>query len=269
MTAPAPSDPDQLAPSCLDAVSVRAVLLDIEGTTTPITFVHDVLFPYARARVETYLLTHAGMSETLADIAGLEAQHALDLANDLDPPMLVPGPERIESIIGYVQWLIDADRKSTALKTLQGRIWKSGYADGSLQAPIFADVTPAWARWHAANLQINIFSSGSVLAQQLLFAHTEAGDLTHFIGHYFDTTTGSKTAMKSYASIAAALSLGEREALFISDVSAELDAASAAGMQTLLCLRPGNPLQSTTHHQRVHSFEEIPLPVINTLNSCV
>jgi len=263
MTSPLASNRVQLAQSRLDPVCVRAVLLDIEGTTTPITFVHQDLFPYARARVRDYLLAHAATTETEADIAALEQQHALDLADHFDRPMLLEGPKRIASIIDYVHWLIDRDSKSTALKSIQGRIWQAGYADGSLKAPIFADVTPALARWHAANLEIGIFSSGSVLAQQLLFAHTEVGDITHFIGNYFDTTTGSKTAVNSYTNIASALSRAEREILFISDVTAELDAASAAGMQTLLCLRPGNSLQREENHLSVRSFDEIPLPAID------
>src|SRR5204863_3949398 len=170
-------------------------------------------------------------------------------------------PRGIESIVAYVKWLIDCDRKSTALKSIQGKIWRSGYADGSLKAPVFPDVAPAFRRWRSANLNISIFSSGSRLAQQLLFAHTEMGDLTHFIDHYFDTTTGSKTAIKSYQDIASTLNRSEREILFISDVVAELDAASAAGMQTLLCVRPGNSLQPASHYLTIRSFDEIPLPV--------
>jgi enolase-phosphatase E1 len=245
--------------SILDPVSVRAVLLDIEGTTTPISFVHEVLFPFARARVRDYL--SANTTETEAEIAALEREHAADVASHLDPPMLVDGSNKPESIVAYVQWLIDCDRKSTTLKSIQGKIWSAGYADGSLKAPLFPDVAPAFARWHAANLKISIFSSGSTLAQKLLFAHTETGDLTHLIDQYFDTTTGPKTEIKSYQNIASALSRSEREILFISDVVAELDAANAAGMQTLLCVRPGNSLQPAEDHLPIRSFGEIPLPV--------
>lgn len=240
--------------------SVRCILLDIEGTTTPIAFVHEVLFPFARSRVGDYLAAHCGAAETDADISRLCHEHAVDMDHDLDPPMLRNGPlpDRIESIVTYVHWLIDRDRKSTGLKSLQGQIWRAGYADGTLKAPVFADVAPAFRRWRDAGKQIGIFSSGSVLAQQLLFAHTEAGDLTHLIDNYFDTTTGPKTAADSYRHIAAALSRSEAEVLFISDVVAELDAASAAGMRTLLCVRPGNPPQSAGRHQVIQSFDEIP-----------
>lgn len=250
---------NQVAPSGFDPALVRAVLLDIEGTTTPISFVHEVLFPFARSHVGDYLVTHAGSTETDSDIAGLLREHAVDVNDQLDPPTIIdgPGPERIESIVAYVQWLIDSDRKSTALKSLQGKIWKQGYAERKLKAPIFPDVPPALERWRACGIQASIFSSGSVLAQQLLFAHTEAGDLTHLIESYFDTTTGPKTATDSYQEIALALRQTEPEVLFISDVVAELNAASAAGMQTLLSVRPGNPPQIAGPHQVIQSFGEV------------
>ena len=179
----------------------------------------------------------------------------------MKPPALVNGPRdaEIDSIASYVQWLIDRDRKSTGLKWLQGKIWRQGYLDGTLRAPLFADVLPALKRWRRAGLKIGIFSSGSSLAQKLLFTHTEAGDVTKFIDDYFDTTDGSKTAIESYRQIASALRLVPREVLFISDVVAELDAASAAGMQTLLCVRPGNHPQSLAErYQIVQSFNDIP-----------
>lgn len=245
--------------SSFDFAFVRAILLDIEGTTTPIAFVHDVLFPFARSHVRDYLLTRAGTAETDADIAGLLQEHAVDVTHQLEPPPLIDGPrhEIIESIVVYVQWLIDRDPKSTALKSLQGKIWRQGYADRKLKAPIFSDVPPALARWHAARVKASIFSSGSVLAQQLLFAHTEAGDLTHLIESYFDTTTGPKTATDSYKDIALALRRSEPEVLFICDAVAELNAASAAGMQTLLCVRPGNSFQIAGPHQVIQSFDEV------------
>jgi len=169
-----------------------------------------------------------------------------------------PGEAEIDSIADYVRWLIDRDRKSTGLKSLQGKIWKQGYVDGTLKSRIFADVAPALARWRREGLRVSIFSSGSALAQKLLFTYTEAGDLTGFIGSYFDTMVGSKTDVQSYHKIAAALSLGTSEVLFISDVVAELAAASGAGMQTLLCVRPGNQPQSfTARYQMIQSFDEI------------
>jgi len=258
MTSPAPLNGIQITQP--DPVPVRAILLDVEGTTTPIAFVHEVLFPFARTHIGDYLRAHAGTTDTHQLIADLEQEHANDMAQQHDPPTLIDGPKRIESIIAYVQWLIDRDRKSTVLKSLQGKIWRSGYVDGSLKAPIFGDVAPALARWRSAGLEVGIFSSGSILAQQLLFAHTEVGDLTHLIDYYFDTTTGSKTASNSYKEIAVALSRSTQEILFISDVMAELGAASTAGMQTLLCVRPGNHFRSTGPNPQIRSFDEVPLP---------
>jgi enolase-phosphatase E1 len=239
---------------------IRAVLLDIEGTTTPIAFVHEVLFSYARSHVAQFLSEHFGSADVAADLAQLRAEHAGDLRQHPQPPALVTGSRKgeIESIVAYVNWLIDRDRKSPGLKSLQGKIWKQGYVDGILKSQIFADVAPAFERWRRAGLQISIFSSGSVLAQKLLFAHTEAGDLTGFIGNYFDTTVGSKTEVQSYQRIAAGLDLATSEVLFISDVAVELAAASGAGMQTLLCVRPGNQPQSLTDaYQIIRSFNDI------------
>jgi enolase-phosphatase E1 len=244
----------------LSTRATQAILLDIEGTTTPIAFVHEVLFAYARSQVRTYLLAHSDEAEVTADLDQLRQEHAADLSQNLQPPALVAGEGGValESMAGYVEWLIDRDRKSTALKSLQGKIWKQGYAEGTLKSQIFADVPPALERWRRAGLKIGIFSSGSVQAQQLLFAYSEAGDLTGFISNYFDTRVGSKTAAQSYLRIAAALSLAASEVLFISDVVAELAAANEAGMQTRLCVRPGNQPQTlTVGYQTIRSFAEI------------
>ncbi len=225
---------------------VRAILLDIEGTTTPIAFVHDVLFSYARDHVREFLLENPAAE----DIALLREEHAVE---ESDAP---PVTDEIESIAAYVEWLISIDRKSTALKSLQGKIWRQGYQDGSLKSQVFADVAPAFERWRERGLRISIFSSGSVLAQQLLFAHTEVGDLTRFIDSYFDTKIGKKGEAESYRKIAEVMKLPPQEILFISDVVAELDAANKAGMKTILSIRPGNAPQDT-EYPSVRSFDEI------------
>jgi enolase-phosphatase E1 len=246
--------------SSLATAGIRGVLLDIEGTTTPIAFVHEVLFSYARLQVRNFLREHFGLAELLADLQQLREDHATDVKQNLQPPALLEGSRdaELDSLGEYVGWLIDRDRKSTGLKSLQGKIWKQGYIDGTLKAELFADVAPALERWRHAGLQISIFSSGSSLAQKLLFAHTEAGDLTGFIDNYFDTTVGSKTEVASYLQIASALHLPARDVLFISDVVPELDAAGAAGMQTLLCVRPGNqPQPSAERYQTIRDFDEI------------
>jgi len=225
---------------------VRGILLDIEGTTTPIAFVHEVLFSYARTHARDFLRNNQDSDDVRADVALLREEHASDKSNNLEPP---------ESIADYIDWLIDRDRKSTGLKSLQGKIWRQGYRDGSLKSQVFADVAPALERWRAAGLKISIFSSGSVLAQQLLFAHTDAGDLTKFIDGYFDTNVGQKGEAESYRKIAVAMDLKLSEILFISDVVAELEAAKEAGMKTLLSIRPGNSPQEWP--QVIRSFDEV------------
>jgi enolase-phosphatase E1 len=231
---------------------VRGVVLDIEGTTTPIAFVHDVLFSYARTHVKDYLARHA--DAVRSDIELLREEHAADVRNGQQPPPLTA---ELDSIGDYVLWLIDLDRKSTGLKSLQGKIWHDGYADGTLRSQVFPDVAPALARWRVAGLSISIFSSGSVLAQQLLFAHTEAGDLTSFISHYFDTSVGKKGEAESYRRIAETIGLQPTQLLFISDVVSELSAAREAGMQTLLSIRPGNQPQHSSDYQTIESFDAL------------
>jgi enolase-phosphatase E1 len=229
-------------------VTTKAILLDIEGTTTPIAFVHDVLFTYAREHVRDYLVQHPDESA----IAQLREEHARDSEN---PPPLT---DALESVTAFVNWLIDRDRKSTGLKSLQGKIWREGYEAGTLKSQVFDDVRRGFERWRKDGVKISIFSSGSVLAQQLLFAHTEAGDLTTYIADYFDTTVGAKGDAESYRRIADNLNLPAAEILFISDVAAELEAAREAGMQTRLSIRPGNqPQTDPDRFQIVHSFDGI------------
>jgi len=245
------------------STAVRSILLDIEGTTTPISFVHEVLFSYARNNLKHYLEENIDALELHDDLTHLRNEHAVDRQQGLEPPPFVEGPRavQIESVNIYATWLIDRDRKSTSLKSLQGKIWRQGYLDGSLKAEIFGDVPAALDRWQRAGLRICIFSSGSVLAQKLLFAHTVAGDLTGYLEGYFDTTTGPKTEGESYRHIALALQLRPHEVLFISDVVKELDAAKAAGMQTLLCVRPGNQTQEmAASYQSIQSFSNIENP---------
>ena len=221
---------------------VRAILLDIEGTTTPIAFVHDVLFSYAREQVRQFLNDNSAAE----DIALLREEHAIDVKEGRNPPPLTAA---------YVEWLIALDRKSTGLKSLQGKIWRQGYESGSLKSQVFDDVAPAFQRWHERGLRISIFSSGSVLAQQLLFAYTEVGDLTRFIDGYFDTRVGKKVEVESYRKIAEAVGLEPEQILFISDVTGELEAASQAAMKTIMSIRPGNEPQS--QYPSIRSFDEI------------
>src|SRR5688572_29390846 len=214
----------------------RGILLDIEGTTTPIAFVYDVLFPFARSRVAE-LVKHADL-----DLRELNLDHDEDVRAGLNPPPWSKAP------LDYIHWLMDQDRKSTALKTIQGKIWLEGYQSGELRGDVFQDVPPALARWRQNGIDIRIFSSGSILAQRLLFSSTRSGDLTKFLSGYFDTTTGPKNDPASYTQIAQVFGMPASDILFISDVTRELDAARLAGLQTLLCIRPGNRPQPPHDH---------------------
>jgi enolase-phosphatase E1 len=234
---------------------IAALLLDIEGTTTPIDFVYSVLFPYARTHVKDYLAA----SPSLADLAGLCEENANDAKHGLAPPPLEGPAEHvsIDAIDAYVRWLMDRDRKTTALKSIQGKIWEDGYRKGELRSQVFEDVPPAFKRWRGQGKMICIYSSGSVLAQKLLFVNTEAGDLTPYINAYYDTNIGGKKDPESYRRIAANIELDSSSLLFVSDVTDELDAAATAGLQTLLCIRPGNPSPPATLHAIIRNFDEV------------
>ena len=229
----------------------RVVLLDVEGTTTPVDFVYRVLFPYAQARVAAFLDAHAAEPEVAADVAALRAEHERDRSAGRTPPAWEEGPA------AYTAWLTEQDRKLTALKSLQGRIWAEGFARGELRGQVYPDVPPALRRWTAAGRKVAIFSSGSVLAQKLLFGHSDQGDLAPLLSGYFDTTTGAKREASSYARIADALGTPGTEALFVSDVVQELDAARAAGFATALSVR-AEPGPAANGHPRITTFDALP-----------
>ncbi len=240
--------------------AVRAILLDIEGTTTPLDFVTKVLFPFARAHLRKYLRLQGLSKEVQRDLEQLADERAADERRGLHPPSISneSAEIRLESVAAYVEWIMDLDRKSTPLKSLQGKIWEEGYRTGELKGQVFPDVPRAFERWRRQGREIAMFSSGSILAQRLLFARSEAGDLTKFIRSYFDTGTGPKAERGSYARIAAALGLEPSQILFISDVSAELDSARGAGMETALSVRPGNRPQPEPHtHRVITSLDEV------------
>lgn len=239
---------------------ISTILLDIEGTTTPIDFVYQILFPFARARLKDFISRHKAEKDVRAIIADLFEEHAKDESAGL-PALRYSDhldEEEIEAIAAYCHWLMDHDLKVTPLKTLQGKIWEEGYGSGELKGEVFADVAPGLRSWREQDKRICIYSSGSVLAQKLLFAHTEQGDLTEFIQDFFDTKVGHKTEPDSYRKIAERLRRQPSEILFISDVVAELDAARAAGFQTLLCVRHGNHAQpESSVHKAFHTFDEV------------
>jgi enolase-phosphatase E1 len=213
--------------------NVSVVLLDIEGTTTPISYVYETLFPYARKHLRPFLSLQAHNPDVLRAVAALEAERDAD-----------PSAGRAVDVRTYAESLMDRDAKSPALKSLQGLIWNVGYGSGVLRGQVFDDVPESLRRWRSQRIRTAIYSSGSVLAQQLIFSTTKFGDLTPLIDGFFDTGVGAKRDVASYRTIAGQLRCDARSVLFTSDVMPEIAAASAAGCQTALIVRPGNPPQS-------------------------
>jgi enolase-phosphatase E1 len=238
-----------------DVHQAKVLLLDIEGTTTPVAYVFEVLFPYAKEHLTAFLKVQGQDEQVQRDLNQLRQEYQVDCAQGFAVPLWQGGIP--DAAIPYIEYLIAIDRKSTGLKSLQGKIWHQGYRDGTLQSSLFADVKPALERWTAANQRIYIFSSGSVQAQHLLFRYTQFGDLTPYISGYFDTQMGSKKAEDSYCRIAEAIGVAPQEILFISDVVDELQAAQSAGMQTLFSLRPGNAAIDSEGFPVMRSFAEV------------
>lgn len=219
--------------------SVDGVLLDIEGTVASIDFVYRQMFPYVRRELRSFLETQFELADVqdacrlIAHESGLAPWSVLDS----HPATRAEAISRIESAIGQ---LMDADAKSTGLKQLQGLIWRKGFESGELVAQLFPDVPDCLRRWTAAGVRLMIYSSGSIEAQKLFFGHTQFGDLRGLLSGYFDTTSGPKREPTSYRRIAEACGLSAVRILFLSDVSAELDAARSANLQVALVVRPGN-----------------------------
>jgi enolase-phosphatase E1 len=229
----------------------RGILLDVEGTTSSISFVYDVLFTHAKARVGEFLAAHREDGRVMELAASITAAAGAPLS----AAAIAADPTR--AALAAID-LMNRDVKDTALKELQGMIWRSGFESGELVAHVFDDVPPALAAWADSGLDVRIYSSGSIEAQKLFFGHTAAGDLTSQLRGHYDTTTGPKREAASYARIAADMGLEPRQILFVSDVGAELDAARAAGMATALAVRPGNrDAGGMLEHEAVDSFAEI------------
>jgi enolase-phosphatase E1 len=241
-----------------DTDRIRVLLLDIEGTTTPIDFVYKTLFPYASSGVESFLREHSGESEMATLLRDLHAQRDADDAAGQQPTAWRDdgGEATILSAVEYVRWLMAKDSKCTPLKALQGKIWQRGFDSGELHGEVYEDVPPAFARWRGQGRKICIYSSGSVLAQQMLFRTVASGDLMPSIFAFFDTRVGAKTAADSYRRIAEEVNHAPRQILFISDTAKEVEAAKSAGMQALLCDRLGNH----TGEGVIRSFEQARVP---------
>jgi len=239
-----------------DRGAVDAIVLDIEGTTTPVDFVTDTLFPYARRHLRSHLAAQRDRPALREAIDRLRHEWDDEVARGGTPPPWIDGSD--EALAEYVEWLMDRDRKSTGLKLLQGQIWEGGYRSGELRSEMYGDVMPALARWRASHLTLAIFSSGSEHAQRLLFAHTPHGDLTSYFTRFFDTTVGAKASPDSYRRIAAALRCSIARLLFVSDAVGEIDAALAAGGAALLCARDGS-VEATrgTIVDIIRSFDQI------------
>jgi enolase-phosphatase E1 len=237
--------------------SVRVVLLDIEGTTTPIDFVYKTLFPYVSAHVESFLTAQSVEPEIRGIVKELKADHANSVAAGLAAPNWpADSKDELRDCAAYVRWLIERDSKYTPLKSLQGQIWQRGFESGELHGEVYPDVPRAFARWRRQGREIAIYSSGSVLAQKLLFGSVQSGDLTPHIRDYFDTGVGVKAAAPSYTKIAAAIEKQPREFLFLSDAPKEVEAARSAGMFVALCDRERQP----THENptdTISTFDEV------------
>jgi enolase-phosphatase E1 len=218
-----------------------AIVTDIEGTTTPIAFVRDVLFPYARARLPGFLAKHAQDQAVAAIIEQTET--------------LAPGEPVQQALL---RWM-DADAKVTPLKTLQGLIWDDGYRCGELKGVIYPDVPPVLRRWHAAGLRLYVYSSGSEAAQRLIFGHSDAGDLAALFDGFFDTRIGPKREAASYVAIAQAIRAPAGDTLFLSDIGQELDAAAAAGLRTCQLVRAADETKPWPGHLHAEDFSGVPV----------
>jgi enolase-phosphatase E1 len=223
---------------------IKAILTDIEGTTSSLSFVKDVLFPYARERMAEFIRQHAQEAAVRKELEEVRRLSGKNLSE----------PEVIEQLI---RW-IDEDKKITPLKSLQGMIWEDGYKKDAFKGHMYEDAVRHLKQWKQAGVRLYVFSSGSVQAQKLLFAHTEYGDLTPLFSGYFDTTIGNKREADSYRKIAEAIGAPPGDILFLSDIREELDAARAAGMQVTWLVRDGVLNPDATHRQ-VRNFDEITL----------
>lgn len=216
-------------------MAIRAIVTDIEGTTSSIDFVHQTLFPYAKLHLRAFLRAHAesaDIQQIIAEVAAIEhAALSTEQAADV-----------------LERWIAE-DRKLTPLKTLQGMIWAQGYAAGELKGHVYPDTPPALQRWRAKGLRLYVYSSGSVAAQKLIFGHTDYGDLTPLFSGYFDTHVGPKREVDAYRAILKRIGLKGEEVLFLSDVGEELDAARAAGLHTLQLLRDDKAIRFAQHNQ--------------------
>ena len=241
----------------------QGILLDIEGTTSSLNFVRDVLFPYARRNVAV-ALRNLWNDPAMARIReGLATHHGCKTFEEWTGGNGMPPEHRLKRMRESLIALMDEDAKVAPLKDIQGLIWRTGYADGTLRSHIYPEVSRVLKEWKHFGKDVRIYSSGSIEAQKQFFAHvdngtTDGADLTPYFNGYYDTTTGPKKEAQSYTRIAAQYGLPTRQILFLSDIVAELDAAKAAGMQTGLMRRPENPpIVEKTDHPQLKTFDDV------------
>jgi len=221
---------------------IKAIVTDIEGTTSSILFVKDVLFPYARANLADYVRKHSDDPQIKPLLDDVCKEAGLELSIE-------------QTIAQLIQW-IDEDKKATPLKSLQGLIWEAGYRQGDFKGHLYADAAEKLKEWKTEGLSLYVYSSGSVYAQKLLFGHTEYGDLTPLFSGYFDTHIGGKREQQSYDNIAGQLGIPANQLLFLSDIKEELDAAKAAGFATIWLVRDSAP-DPQAEHRQVDNFDQI------------
>lgn len=253
----------------------RCILMDIEGTTTAVSFIYDVLFPFARRELHQYVAEnwHTKEVQKAAEYLSLDLGYAnavewLKAAkSQISDPDAVGDPDRATDkllekaqqnlVVAELERLMDGDVKSTGLKEIQGLIWAVGYERGELNSQVFDDVVQAFEEWKSLGVDLRIFSSGSINAQRVFFQHTRHGDLSHYLSGYYDTTTGPKREVQSYRLIAKDAGFAPAEVLFLSDVVSELEAAHQAGMKVALVVRPGNATSGSNVFPSIESFDQI------------
>ncbi len=222
---------------------IKAILTDIEGTTTSIRFVHDVLFPYAAEHMQAYVMANQQVSEVAEQLRATADEAGLD-------------PADTATICDQLLAWIREDKKATPLKVLQGMIWKNGYAQGDFTGHVYQDAFDCLQAWRSNGLRLYVYSSGSVAAQKLIFGYSDFGDMTPLFSGYFDTRIGAKREVESYQAIIAELQLAADDILFLSDVPAELDAAAEAGMKVCQLVRDDS-IERQDHHPVASNFHEV------------
>ncbi|TVS01735.1 MAG: acireductone synthase [Cyanobium sp. PLM2.Bin73] len=240
----------------ITVTGIRLALLDIEGTTCPVSFVSETLFPYASEAMEGFV---AREGQGGGEVERLLNAVAETWRLDRDPEAVALRERRPGDLTAYLRQLIQRDSKLPALKDLQGLVWRDGYAQGELVAPLYPDVAEALRRWKREGVELGVYSSGSVAAQQLLYRHSTAGDLRRLFSHWFDTRVGRKQESTSYTAIASSLNLDPGDILFISDAAAECKAADEAGMTVLFSDRYGNPNHDPKDYTTISDFQKLVL----------